>query len=119
MAYYRVKPTLAEYFKMLIKLGKEENPDYFQENVLKNIKKFWNPLMRHKAEERLINVKKDADNSEAGIDIFNDSVSEISIRPISIVKKEDKYHYNDININSFSDRVDEFLSSVFSFISQI
>lgn len=47
--FYRVKPTLSEYFKILILQGKDDNPIYFQEKAIKSIKAFWNPLMRNKA----------------------------------------------------------------------
>lgn len=85
MKYYRIKPTLAEYFKMLIHVGKEENPIYFQEKAIKAIKKFWNPLARHRAEEKFsttLNPNDDLDDS--GINIFNES--QISARKISIIQ---------------------------------
>lgn len=31
MHFYRIRPTLSEYFKVLVKFGKSEDPQYFEE----------------------------------------------------------------------------------------
>lgn len=44
MKFYRIRPTLAEYFKVLIKFKKEKDPAFFEETAIQTIKKFWNPI---------------------------------------------------------------------------
>lgn len=48
MKFYRIRPTLAEYFKVLIKFKKEKDPVYFEETAIQAIKKFWNPIKLQK-----------------------------------------------------------------------
>lgn len=41
---YYYKPTLADYFKWLIKNNKADSPEYFDEAILKNFKRLQDPI---------------------------------------------------------------------------
>ena len=87
MKYYRKKPTLAEYFKILINMGKDEDMTYFNQKTINSIKNFWNPLMRHRAEEKfsstmvfqdsdvveILKVNREKDPNEMKISIVSDA----------------------------------------------
>lgn len=62
--YYRISPTLAEYFKLLIKRNKDTNPSYFNEKILREIKKYQNPLELRKANTRILQSKNDFVDAE-------------------------------------------------------
>ena len=67
MKIYRMKPTLAEYFKLLIKIGKEDNASYFNNKSINYIKRFWNPLELKRA------------TKEVQPEMFDQTYSEIDV----------------------------------------